>query len=819
MMRRTCLVLAVATALPLLPCDAGTARAQGSGPVAPAMRVDGFSPKAGRPGTRVTITGVGFARGSKVLVGGRAARVSSSSSTRIVFAVPAVDAGGDIVLRVPGVANDVAVGAFELLVDPVIRGMSPVSGAPGTKIELVGRGFKAADTFSLGGRTLITESVQPERAVLTVPEGATSDYVLLVRPNGEKARSPARFKVNPTAPVIAGMSPELGPPGTTVRINGNGFNARDRIYFGQRSSSMTVLGRGAGWVDVMVPKGARDSQVITLVGPGGTARSPRPFQLDLPPVVTGFAPKFGAAGTQVEISGDHFRDGDWVSLAGKRVPIVQLREKQISIKIPPGSPDGPISVGREGLTVAARGVFEVLNPPNVVAFMPTRGEVGTRVTLSGQHLVGGKVFYGARQLKVLESRGEGTLVVLVPPGARDEKLRVRTRAGEAETHRPFQVLVLAAVTEVQPRAIAAGGTVELRGRDLDRATQFFIGQAPLAIESREAHRAIVRVPMEARTAPLEWLSQGVRSRTGFPVTVIAPPRIAQFQPLAGPPGTKIIIRGQNFHRTAEVFFGKASLPVLSRKEHELIAMVPKGLGGEDNLVVRSQGSRTRSDQTFRIQVPPVVLSAAPGRGAAGAQVLVQGKWFDDSTEILLGKMRARVLKREPGSILVEIPRNLAAGSYPLVARNEQLEGVAHQPFLVLGGKVGGKVLPARFDRTGWELLGSRVVDGKADKDEIVVGARKGVFTRLMVVVEDSDLEMHDLVVEFANGQKHEPKIRQLFREDTRTRAIDLPGNKRFIRRITFRYGNLPGGGRARVEVYGQAAAAPAPAAPVKASSR
>lgn len=814
MMRRTSLVIALAATLPLLSMDAGSAHAQAARPATAPMRVDGFSPRAGRPGTRVTITGVGFARGSKVLVGGRAAKVSSTSSSKIVVAIPAGAAGGDIVLRVPGVASDVPVGAFELLVDPVIRGMSPVSGAPGTRIELVGRGFKAADTFALGTRTLTTESIQPERAVVTVPEGAATDYVSLVRPNGEKARSPARFKVNPTAPVIARMSPELGAPGTTVRVTGTGFTARDRIYYGARSATMTVLGRGAGWVDVMVPRGARASQVVTLVGPGGTARSPRPFQLDLPPVVTGFAPRTGAPGTQVEITGDHFRDGDWVSLAGKRVRILQLREKQISIAIPAGSPNGAIAVGREGLTVAARGAFEVLNPPNVVAFMPTRGEVGTRVTITGQHLAGGKVFFGARQLKVLESRGEGMLVVEVPPGATDDKLRVRTRAGEAETHRPFQVLVLAAVTDVQPRAIAAGGTLELRGRNLDRASQFFLGAAPLAIESRELRRAIVRVPLEARSAPVEWLSQGVRSRTGFEVTVIAPPRISQFQPLAGPPGTKIIIRGRNFHRSAEVFFGKAPLQVLRRSDTELVALVPKGLGGEEQLVVRSQGSRTRSDQTFRVQVPPVVLSAAPSRGAPGAQVLVQGKWFDDSTEILVGKMRARVLRREPGSILVEVPRNLAAGSYPLVAKTDQLEGAARQPFLVIGAKVAA----ARWDRTGWQLLGSRVVEGKSDKDEIVVTSEKGVFTRLMVVVEDSDLEMFDVVVEFANGQKHVPKIRQTFREDSRTRPIDLPGNRRAIRRIAFRYGNLPGGGRARVEVWAQPAA-PAPPTPIKASTR
>ena len=110
-----------------------------------------------------------------------------------------------------------------------------------------------------------------------------------------------------------------------------------------------------------------------------------------------------------------------------------------------------------------------------------------------------------------------------------------------------------------------------------------------------------------------------------------------------------------------------------------------------------------------------------------------------------------------------------------------------------------------------------MVDGKNDRDVIEVGGGAGAFTRLMLVVEESDLEMFDVVIEFGNGEKHSPKIRQVFRDTTRTRAIDLPGNKRAIKRISFRYGNLPGGSRARVEVWAQGAAPPAPS-PVKARS-
>ena len=35
------------------------------------------------------------------------------------------------------------------------------------------------------------------------------------------------------------------------------------------------------------------------------------------------------------------------------------------------------------------------------------------------------------------------------------------------------------------------------------------------------------------------------------------------------------------------------------------------------------------------------------------------------------------------------------------------------------------------------------------------------------------------------------------------RDIDLPGGGRAIRRVEFRYGNLPGGGKAQIELWGR----------------
>jgi hypothetical protein len=73
----------------------------------------------------------------------------------------------------------------------------------------------------------------------------------------------------------------------------------------------------------------------------------------------------------------------------------------------------------------------------------------------------------------------------------------------------------------------------------------------------------------------------------------------------------------------------------------------------------------------------------------------------------------------------------------------------------------------------------------------------------MLLVGESDLELIDMVIQFGNGQRWAPGVRHFFREGSRTRAIDLPGQVRFIEGVELVYRNLPGGGRARVELWGQ----------------
>ena len=124
--------------------------------------------------------------------------------------------------------------------------------------------------------------------------------------------------------------------------------------------------------------------------------------------------------------------------------------------------------------------------------------------------------------------------------------------------------------------------------------------------------------------------------------------------------------------------------------------------------------------------------------------------------------------------------------------------------------------PQAFDSTGWTLLGEQAVNGKKDKDTIKVGKYKGGFDQLTLVVTESDLELTSLTVVFPKGDKWSPALRHTFKEGSRSHAIDLPGKDRIIHKIQLAYANLPGSGKAKVQVFGRdtGRAAPPPATPV-----
>lgn len=104
----------------------------------------------------------------------------------------------------------------------------------------------------------------------------------------------------------------------------------------------------------------------------------------------------------------------------------------------------------------------------------------------------------------------------------------------------------------------------------------------------------------------------------------------------------------------------------------------------------------------------------------------------------------------------------------------------------------------------WEVLGRSEVDFKKDHDRITVGRGEGRFKQLQLRVKNAPIEISDMVVTFQNDETFRPKVRHRFEEGSGVRSIDLPGDRRAIKRIDFRYKSINRReGKGTVEVLGR----------------
>jgi hypothetical protein len=160
--------------------------------------------------------------------------------------------------------------------------------------------------------------------------------------------------------------------------------------------------------------------------------------------------------------------------------------------------------------------------------------------------------------------------------------------------------------------------------------------------------------------------------------------------------------------------------------------------------------------------------------------------------------RARTISQ----VVVELrPQTRNRGIATLQLYGDNAGGTSYRPpvddyAVARGGQVYNDI------PKGWVLFGNKAADFTADRDVIVVGRQFGRFDKVAIRVRDNDVFIRDIRFVYGNGESDVAEIRQVIPANTRTREIQLKGD-RFLERIELSYQSRQGGARrAQVEVYG-----------------
>jgi hypothetical protein len=231
----------------------GTALSATSFLVRPA--ISGLSTTSATTGTLVTITGTTFGGTMSVKFNGVAAVFLVASPTTIRATVPAAATSGTVTVTT---AAGTAASPSPFTVLPKVTGFSPLAGAAGALVTVVGSGFTPSSAVTFNGLPAATTTyVGPTQVKATVPPGATTGTIAV-----DGALSATSFTVTFT---ITGLSPGEGAPGDTVTITGVGFTGTTQVLFGGVATTVPPIVT-ATQIVATVPAGATTGPVTVRKG-------------------------------------------------------------------------------------------------------------------------------------------------------------------------------------------------------------------------------------------------------------------------------------------------------------------------------------------------------------------------------------------------------------------------------------------------------------------------------------------------------------------------------------------------------------------------
>ncbi len=265
------------------------------------------------------------------------------------------------IIAIADTGNDaIRIIARGLRVTAVYPRVGPVAG--GNEVRIFGVGFiPGRTTVTIGGRDAVVTFASATEIRVVAPAGSAGAADVAVTALARTATLGGAYTYLP-APTVTSVLPRKGAStgGETVTLRGTGFmQGETRVVFGSADATDVVVS-DATTLTARTPAGIHGPVAVTVITPGGSGALADAFFYFAPPVIAGFAPASGGAGTTVTISGNYFdpdANGNVVRFGTIPSPVLAATSTSLVTTVPANAETAPIAVSTAGGTARSNSDF------------------------------------------------------------------------------------------------------------------------------------------------------------------------------------------------------------------------------------------------------------------------------------------------------------------------------------------------------------------------------------------------------------------------------------------------------------------------------
>lgn len=400
----------LALALALVACGGG---GSASAPVIiepiPVLTISSVAPLSVFSGDTLQVQGVGLHRVTKVLVGGVVGNISTQSNTQLSFVVPVGAVSGVVELQAPG-AVSLSVDRVTIINAPTVSGISPAITKSGDSVTITGSNLDQVREVRVNDFLLTLSQKSATQLTFIVPPEARSGAVSLVYGNTLALRIAQPLTIQ-TPVILRSFSPAEGLIGSTLTIDGEGFDLVESLIFGTQSA--TPVQKNINRLTVVIPVGASSGPITLVKSNAEKIVSASDFNVIPKIIFSELQPSAGRLGLSITIIGQNFAEVASVTVNASAINLITRSATALTFAMPAGG--GVVLLkGVRQADVSAGVLTEQPSGVSVTGFSPTSGAVASQITITGMNLDKVvSVSIGGVPATII-SRTTGVVVVQVP---------------------------------------------------------------------------------------------------------------------------------------------------------------------------------------------------------------------------------------------------------------------------------------------------------------------------------------------------------------------------------------------------------------------